>query len=125
MIKDLDKEMTESETAEKDSQSDYEEMMKDSAEKRALDSAALADKVSVKASLEKDLQAQSSAKSSATKELMATQEWISSLHGECDWLLKYFNVRAEARTGEIDALKKAKDVLNGADYSLLQRGVRK
>ena len=29
-------------------------------------------------------------------------------------------VRKEARAGEIDALKKAKAVLSGADYSLLQ-----
>merc|ERR1719329_106097 len=31
-------------------------------------------------------------------------------------LMKYYDVRAEARTGEIDAMGKAKDVLNGADY---------
>ena len=29
-------------------------------------------------------------------------------------------VRKEARAGEIDAIKKAKAVLSGADYSLLQ-----
>merc|ERR1712060_716070 len=34
LIKDLDKEMTEAETDEKNSQADYEQMMKDSAEKR-------------------------------------------------------------------------------------------
>jgi len=33
-------------------------------------------------------------------------------------------VRKEARNGEIDALGKAKDVLNGADYSLVQRDSR-
>jgi len=48
---------------------------------------------------------------------MGTEKAIANLHGECDWLLKYFDVRKEARTGEIDSLKKAKDVLNGADYS--------
>jgi hypothetical protein len=51
---------------------------------------------------------------------MATEKYIGNLHGECDWLLKYFDVRKEARTGEIDALGKAKAVLNGADYSLVQ-----
>ena len=52
---------------------------------------------------------------------MGTEKYISSLHGECDWLLKYHEVRKEARADEIDALGKAKAVLNGADYSLLQR----
>ena len=31
-----------------------------------------------------------------------------------------YEVRKEARAGEIDAIKKAKAVLSGADYSLLQ-----
>merc|ERR1712194_682229 len=52
------------------------------------------------------------------KALMGVDKYITDLHGECDWLLKYFDVRAEARTNEIESLKKAKDVLNGADYSL-------
>merc|ERR1712217_388992 len=38
LIKDLDKEMTEAETAEKDAQADYQEMMADSAGKRTADS---------------------------------------------------------------------------------------
>merc|ERR1719468_1104901 len=44
LIKDLDKEMTEAQTTEKDAQADYEQMMKDSAEKRAEDSKTLTDK---------------------------------------------------------------------------------
>merc|ERR1719401_652769 len=49
LIADLDKEMTEAETQEKDSQADYEELMKDSAQKRAADSKSLADKEAAKA----------------------------------------------------------------------------
>ena len=41
------------------------------------------------------------------------------------WLLKYFGVRAEARASEIDALGKAKAVLSGADFSLVQTGSQK
>merc|ERR1719382_758084 len=44
LVKDLDKEMTVAETEEKDAQADYEQFMKDSAEKRAQDSKSLADK---------------------------------------------------------------------------------
>merc|ERR1719291_176072 len=56
LIADLDKEMTEAETQEKDSQADYEELMKDSAEKRAADSKSLADKEAAKANLQGDLE---------------------------------------------------------------------
>merc|ERR1719401_2986447 len=49
LITDLDKEMAEAETAEKDSQADYEALMADSAETRAADSKSLADKEAAKA----------------------------------------------------------------------------
>merc|ERR1719445_1589656 len=56
LIKDLAKEMTEAETDEKDSQADYEQMMKDSAVKRTTDSKVLAAKTSAKADTEAELQ---------------------------------------------------------------------
>jgi len=120
LLKDLEKEMTEATTTEKDAQADYEKMMSDSAEKRATDSKSLADKKSALADAEADLEAHKGAKGSAEKELSATMSYIASLHAECDWLLKYFDVRKAARDSEIDALGKAKAVLSGADYSLVQ-----
>merc|ERR1712217_672801 len=123
LIKDLEKELTEAETEEKNSQSDYETMMKDSADKRTTDSKALAEKGSAKAETEAALEDHSAARADGVKELMAVEKYISSLHAECDWLLQYFDARKEARTGEIDSLKKAKAVLSGADYSLLQSRV--
>merc|ERR1712007_178782 len=88
--------------------------------KRADDSKSLADKQGTLANLEASLQANTEEKGATTKELGATMQYIASLHAECDWLLKYFDVRKEARTSEIDALGKAKAVLSGADYSLVQ-----
>jgi len=120
LIADLDKEMTEAETTEKDAQADYEATMTDAAEKRTADSKLLNEKESIKADTEADLEAKTSDKAAASAELMSTMKYISSLHLECDWLLKYFDVRKEARANEIDALGKAKAVLSGADYSLLQ-----
>merc|ERR1719379_1555701 len=120
LIGDLDKEMTEGTQGEKEAQKDYETMMADSAEKRTLDSKTLAEKAEVKAATETSLQDHETANKAATAEHMATLEYEASLHAECDWLLKYFDVRKEARDGEIDSLKRAKDVLSGADYSLVQ-----
>jgi len=123
LISDLEKELTEAEAEEKNSQSDYETMMSDSADKRTTDSKALTEKGSAKAETEAALQAHTQARTDGVKELMAVEKYISSLHAECDWLVQYFDARKEARTGEIDSLKKAKDVLSGADYSLLQTRV--
>jgi hypothetical protein len=117
---DLDKEMTEGTTAEKEAQKDYETFVADSAAKRTEDSKTLANKVDTKAATEVSLQEHEAAATAAAAEHMATLEYDASLHAECDWLLKYFDVRKEARDGEIDSLKRAKDVLSGADYSFVQ-----
>eukprot|EP00427_Karlodinium_veneficum_P045140 CAMPEP_0169256416 /NCGR_PEP_ID=MMETSP1016-20121227/40264_1 /TAXON_ID=342587 /ORGANISM="Karlodinium micrum, Strain CCMP2283" /LENGTH=716 /DNA_ID=CAMNT_0009338077 /DNA_START=86 /DNA_END=2236 /DNA_ORIENTATION=- len=125
LIKDLDREMTEAETQEKASQADYEKMMSDSAAKRAEDAKMLTEKGSTLAELESSLQESEESKASKTKELSATLQYIHSLHAECDWLIQYFDVRKEARDSEVDSLGKAKTVLSGADFSLLQRTSKK
>jgi septal ring factor EnvC (AmiA/AmiB activator) len=120
LIKDLDTEMTEAETEEKLAQEEYEELMADSAAKRASDSKSVTDKEGVKANTEAALAADESSLKDKKSELMATLEYDASLHAECDWLIKFFDMRKEARAGEIDSMKKATAVLSGADFSLVQ-----
>merc|ERR1719507_481390 len=124
LIKDLDKQITESETSEADAQMEYQAMMQDSAEKRATDSKSLIGRQGAKADLAAELEGHKESIASTGKELMATLQYISNLHSECDWLLQYFTARQEARTSEVDALNKAKAVLSGADYSFIQTRLR-
>merc|ERR1712085_119636 len=93
LVQDLDKEMTVSETEEKNGQAEYEETIADASDKRRQDSKSLTDKEAAKADLEGALEKSGADKKSATKDLMGTEKYISSLHGECDWLLKYHEVR--------------------------------
>merc|ERR1719502_619433 len=125
MIGDLDKEMGEAEVEEKNAQEEYEAFMKDSAEKRAADSKAITDKEAAKAEMESSLSKAQSDKQSKSGELMATAESLAGVHGECDWLMENFESRKEAREGEVDNLKKAKSVLSGADFSLLQQSSKR
>merc|ERR1719265_155246 len=120
LIAELDKEMQEMEVEEKDSQSEYETFMSDSAEKRTTDSASIADKEQAKADTEANLEHAKGEKTATQREHMAKIEEIGALHTECDWLVANFQTRKEARTGEIESLKNAKAVLAGADYSLVQ-----
>merc|ERR1719388_598672 len=112
--------MTEAKATEENAQEDYDQAMKDAADKRAADSKSLADKAKAKAELEAELEASSEEKAATEKTHMATLEHIQSLHAECDWLLQYYEVRKEARAGEVESLKTAKSVLSGADFSLVQ-----
>lgn len=124
MMADMDKEMTEGKAGEKEAQSDYEVFTQDAKVKRATDRTLLEFKLKVKADSEDVLGEHKTAHSSATDEHTATEQFAMSLHSECDWLMQEFMPRKTAREGEIDSLKKAKDVLNGADFSFLQTSSR-
>merc|ERR1719482_194091 len=120
LVADLEKEIQEMEFEEKDDQTEYEQMIKDSAAKRASDSKSLADKEAAKADAEANLLKLKDETTAKMTENMNTMETLKDLHLDCDWLLQNYEVRKEARAGEVDALKKAKAVLSGEDYSLVQ-----
>jgi len=117
---DLAKEMQTATVEEEDAQAEYEKLMVDSAEKRRVDSESLADKESARADLESKALKLKEEETATMKEVLSTAETLKNLHLECDWLVSNFEVRKEARAGEVDALKKAKAVLSGADYSFIQ-----
>merc|ERR1711935_223192 len=105
---------------EKNAQKEEEETITDAAEKRRLDSKSLTDKEGAIAELEGTLERSKGEKKAGSKELMGVEKAMFSLHGECDWLLQNYGARKQARSDEIDSLGKAKAVLSGADYSLLE-----
>jgi len=117
LVNDVEKEMQEASLEEKDAQGDYEKFMTDAGDKRAEDSKSMTDKEAALADTEDSLINNKEALKNKNIEQMETAKYLGELHAECDWLIKYYDVRKEARTGEIDAMGKAKDVLNGADYS--------
>jgi len=110
---DIDKEMAVAKSEEADAQADYEETVKDAAEKRAADLALIAQKTQDKADLETDLNDDKADMKGKSKELTAAGKFAADLHQECDWLLKNFDLRAEARTEETENLIRAKTVLSG------------
>merc|ERR1719487_2012451 len=120
LVADIDKDNQVSGVEEKDAQKDYEAFMADAAAKRAADSKSITDKTALKADTESQLQTDQETKKSKEIEAMQTAKYIGELHADCDWLLKYFDARKAARDSEIASLEKAKDVLAGADYSLVQ-----
>jgi hypothetical protein len=124
MVADLDKEIQVMTVDEKDAQAEYEQFMKDSADKRSLDASSIAEKEGAKADTEAELEKLTTEHKDTLMETMAKEEEIKDLHLECDWLLSNFEARKAARAGEVESLKKAKAVLSGADYSLVQGALR-
>merc|ERR1719352_1430060 len=120
LVRDLEKEMAEAEKQEEMAQKAYEELMGDSAEKRAKDVKSVQVKESAKADSEELKTGAEGDMKGKKQEFMAVETYISQLHAECDWLLQNFDLRKSARAEEMDALKQAKAVLAGANFSFLQ-----
>lgn len=99
--------------SEEDAQEAYEDFMKDSNKSLKQHIESRATMTQRKAKAEGEL--------TATKEdLMATLNVLEGLHNlnadlhkSCDYLLKNFDARQEARAAEMDALKEAKNILSG------------
>jgi len=118
LVNDVEKEMQVAELEEKDAQGDYEKFMTDAGNKRAEDSKSMTDNEGSLAETQESLVSNKELLKNKNTEAMETEKYMGELHAECDWLLKFYEMRKEARVGEIDAMGKAKDVLNGADYSM-------
>jgi len=117
---DIAKDNQAAELEEKDSQAEYEQLMRDSQKKRAADSKSITTKEAAKAEADSVAETASENLASSNSNLYATKEYISNLHKSCDFLVENYDFRKEARAAEIEALKKAHAVLRGSDYSLVE-----
>lgn len=120
LIGDVKKQIEEMQASEQDSQAEYEQFMKESKEKLVSEAKALTEKELAKAHAEVTLQKHVQELKTVNGHAAANDEYLVSLHKECDFMLEHFKVRRDARTSEIDALHRAKSVLSGADLSFLQ-----
>merc|ERR1719359_2497393 len=109
--------LTEMKMDEKYAQKEYVELMGDSQESRATDLKTMTAATGEKAELEGSL---TEAKENQMLTLEQSQNVIATiakLHGSCDFIIKNFELRLNARTAEIEGLKTAKAVLAGANFS--------
>ncbi|CAJ1368125.1 unnamed protein product [Effrenium voratum] len=113
LTNDMEKEMAVAKTEEADAQVDYQDTVKDATAKREADLALVQQKVTDKADLESDLNDDQTDLGGKKKELVAAGKYTEDLHQECDWLLKNFELRVQARTEEKENLIRAKTVLGG------------
>jgi len=120
LIDDVTKDMVEMQAAEKTSQLEYENAMAEAAAKRSIDARQVGEKEAVKAELESRLHKMNQQRKAKTHQATSVKNYMKTLHEQCDWLLKTFDIRMRARTAEIKSLRDAKAVLSGADYKMVQ-----
>merc|ERR1719301_451791 len=116
MVADLKASAQEARFTEKQAQKEYVELMEDSKEKRAQDQKSIVDQEGAKAELESSLTEAKENQDLSLEEQQNVIKTLQELHGQCDFLLKNFDMRLSARETEIEGLQNAKAVLSGADF---------
>merc|ERR1719262_274800 len=99
--------------AEQDAQTAYESFMKDSNESIIKLTQAIMDMTEERAKAKESLVMAEADFKATMDELEQLAATLADLHGSCDYLLKNFDARQEARAAEIDALREAKAILSG------------
>jgi len=49
--------------------------------------------------------------------LSSLGELLTGIHGQCDFVIKYFDIRQKSRAEEMDAIGEAKSILSGANFA--------
>jgi len=112
------KEMTASaKTSESAAQAAYEQAVADTNDSVSTLQKEIATKTKTKAQTSKEKIQTGSDIVDSVNELEGLSKYTGNLHTECDYLMKNFDVRQDARGQEIEALQQAKQILSGASLS--------
>jgi hypothetical protein len=99
--------------SEQDSQSAYENFMKDSNKAIIQEQKSISDMKGARASAKEELSITETDFKQTMSQLESLDQTKGDLHKSCDYLLKNFDARQAARAAEIDALREAKNILSG------------
>jgi len=104
-----------SKASEMEAQAAYEQLNADTNQSMADLATAVVEKTSAKAKAHKDRLGAESDLGDTVSELEGLHKYEADVHEECDYLLKNFMARQQARGEEIAGLQQAKQILDGAN----------
>lgn len=99
---------------EKDQQTAYEEFIKDSNKTIVSKQKSVTNKTESRATAHENLTIATGDHKQAMSDLEKLSNFKNELHGSCDFVMKNFDLRQDARDEEVKALREAKDILSGA-----------
>jgi len=117
LIGDAKKMEAETVQAEKDSQAAYETFVKNTNDDIAAKQRQIVDNTEDKAKTESDRTQAEADRQATMDELEQLAAYSANLHASCDFIVKNYDIRQTARAQEIEALRQAKAILSGAQFS--------
>jgi len=115
IIEDSKKVESEATSSEYKAQADYESFVKDSTALTKQLGEAIVAKTKASATADSDLAKAKGDHEAAVGELESWAAYEADLHGQCDFVLKNFEIRQKARLQEIESIQAAKAILSGAN----------
>jgi len=103
---------------ENNSQEDYATFTSDTTVSIEADRQSIAQKEEQLAASQSELSDTKASQLANEAQLTKLKELLSARHGECDYVMKYFDIRQTARKEEMDAIDEAKAILSGANFGL-------
>jgi len=116
VIKDAEVVEIELTKTEQKSQADYSEFVQDATNSIEADRSSIETKTGEVAESKAALAETEKAQLGNQEELDKLNALLKAHHAECDYVMKYFDIRQEARQEEMDAIKDAKAILSGANF---------
>merc|ERR1719272_2557737 len=55
--------------------------------------------------------------SANAQSLASLNELLNGIHNQCDYIIKYFDIRQKSRAEEVDSIEEAKAILSGATFA--------
>lgn len=118
VIEDAHREEVDLEVDENKAQSMYGEFVTASTASIEADRASIAEKEKHTAETSAELSKTEESQLANGEMLESLESTLTGLHADCDYVIKYFKLRQEARQEEMDSIEEAKAILSGAKFGL-------
>jgi len=118
VIDDAHREEVELEADENKAQKMYGEFVSSSTASIEADRATIAEKEKHVAETSSELSKTEESQLANGEMLESLDGTLTGLHAECDYVMKYFKLRQQARQEEMDSIEEAKAILSGAKFGL-------
>jgi hypothetical protein len=101
---------------EQHAQESYGTLVSDAAASIESNNVAISEKTMLAEEVKGDISANAGALLGNGEETSTLQDMLKGMHLDCDFLLKYYDTRQQARADEMDAIGEAKAILSGANF---------
>lgn len=116
IISEAEQEEKELELDENQAQKMYSEYVSSTSNSIEADRQSIAEKEKQTAETSSELSSTEESQLANTASLEKLDGLLMGLHADCDYIIKYFDIRQKARQEEMDAIEEAYAILSGADF---------